>query len=145
MYSVKRNSLTAADFIDIWKSVGWWPPSEEQSETALKNSCCTFGVYDDNQVIAVGRLIGDMAMSFYVKDFAVRPEYQSQGVGRLLMEDMLSYIKEQLPEGWRVSLELISSKGKEGFYSRFGFKTRPSDDDGAGMFMMIPDLPERDR
>jgi hypothetical protein len=31
---------------------------------------------------------------------------------------------------------LISTKGNEGFYRKLGFEERPSDSDGAGMFMM---------
>lgn len=39
--------------------------------------------------------------------------------------------------GWAVSLELISSKGRETFYEKFGFEQRPCVWDGAGMFKMI--------
>ena len=50
---------------------------------------------------------------------------------------MMSYVKKQLPAGWKVSLELICTKGNEGFYRKMGFEERPSDSEGAGMFMMI--------
>jgi GNAT superfamily N-acetyltransferase len=65
------------------------------------------------------------------------PEYQGKGIGKILMEYIITYVKNQLPKGWRVSLELISSKGNEGFYSKLGFEERPCDHDGAGMFMMV--------
>lgn len=53
------------------------------------------------------------------------------------MERIEEFIAAGLGPGWAVSLELISAKGKEGFYERFGFARRPCDWDGAGMFKMI--------
>jgi len=76
-------------------------------------------------------------MSCYLKDIAILPEYQNKGFGKKLMLYMMSYVKKQLPAGWKVSLELICTKGNEGFYRKMGFEERPSDSEGAGMFMMI--------
>ena len=55
----------------------------------------------------------------------------------MLMEAMESHITASIRDGWAVSLELISSKGKEPFYEKFGFEQRPCDWDGAGMFKMV--------
>jgi GNAT superfamily N-acetyltransferase len=135
--NIKENRLTSTEFNFLFNSVGWMAPSEDQTAKALKHTLCTFSVFDDNTLVGMGRLLGDCAMSYYVKDFAILPHYQGKGIGRKLMEYMISYIKKQLPRGWKVSLELISTKGKEGFYSKFGFEVRPNDSDGAGMFMMV--------
>ncbi len=137
MIKIKENVLTASEFNFLFNSVGWIAPAEKQTAEALENTLCTFSVFYDDTLVGMGRLLGDYAMSYYVKDVAILPEYQGKGIGKKLMEHMIAYVKKQLPPSWRVSLELISSKGKEGFYSKFGFEERPSDDDGAGMFMMI--------
>uniref|UniRef100_UPI0038706ACB GNAT family N-acetyltransferase n=1 Tax=Ruminococcus sp. TaxID=41978 RepID=UPI0038706ACB len=76
-------------------------------------------------------------MSFYIKDFAVVPAYQSKGVGTLLLNALEDYIKEHIAPDWAVSLELISSKEAVGFYQKHGFEERPCDWDGPGMFKMI--------
>ena len=83
------------------------------------------------------RLIGDGGMSFYIKDFAVIPSYQSKGVGTLLMESLEKYIRESISSGWAVSLELISTKEAVPFYKKKGFEERPCEWDGPGMFKMI--------
>ena len=137
MIKIKENVLTASEFNVLFNSVGWIAPTEEQTAEALAHTLCTFSVFYDDTLIGMGRLLGDNAMSYYVKDVAILPDYQGQGIGNVLMKYMITYVKKQLPQGWKVSLELISSKGKEGFYSKFGFEERPCDYDGAGMFMMI--------
>ena len=134
---VKTNTLTAELFLQLYTSVGWDAPGLDQIEMALRGSIATFCAYDGEVPVGMARLLGDGGMSFYIKDFAVRPEYQGKGVGRLLTETMESHITASIREGWAVSLELISSKGKEQFYEKFGFEQRPCDWDGAGMFKMV--------
>ena len=131
------NALTPELFLEIYQSVGWEAPGLDQIERALQGSLATFCVYDGGQPVGMARLLGDGGMSFYIKDFAVRPEYQSKGIGRMLMEAMESHITASIRDGWAVSLELISSKGREPFYEKFGFEQRPCDWDGAGMFKML--------
>lgn len=134
---IVENELTVGQFISLFESVGWDAPSPEQVEIALQNSISTFLAVEDGKPVGMVRLLGDHAMSYYIKDFAVSPHMQGKGVGRVLMEHLENYIRQELKEGWAVSLELISSKGKETFYKKFGFEVRPCEWDGAGMFKMI--------
>ena len=135
--TVQINELSPDLFLCLYRSVGWDAPGLDQITKALDSSLATFCAYDGDAPVGMARLIGDGGMSFYIKDFAVLPEYQGQGVGRTLMKAMESWILERVQPGWAVSLELISSKGREAFYEKFGFEQRPNDWDGAGMMKMI--------
>ena len=135
--TVQINELSPDLFLCLYRSVGWDAPGLDQIEKALDGSLATFCACDGDMPVGMARLMGDGGMSFYIKDFAVRPEYQGKGVGRLLMNAMESWIEKQLKPGWAVSLELISSKGRESFYAKFGFEQRPNDWDGAGMMKMV--------
>lgn len=135
--TVKTNELSAELFLRLYASVGWEPPCIEQVQTALSKTLATFTAYDDAVPVGMARLIGDGGMSFYIKDFAVIPAYQSKGVGTLLLNALEQYIREHIAPGWAVSLELISSKDAVGFYQKHGFEERPCEWDGPGMFKMI--------
>lgn len=135
--NMEINTLTVDTFLDLYTSVGWEPPCAGQVETALRNSVATFTAFDGNCAVGMVRLIGDGGMSFYIKDFAVLPTYQSQGVGTSLISALEAYIRDHIAPGWAVSLELISTKEALSFYRKKGFEERPCAWDGPGMFKMI--------
>lgn len=143
MFEIKRGMLIAEQFNTLPESVGWGHLTIEQVEIALKNSIYTVCILEDNKVIAIGRIIGDNSMSYFIKDVVVIPEYQSRGVGRIIINDMLSYLKEITPKDWKFSVELMSALGKETFYEKFGFEKRPSNSCGAGMFLMVVNIDEK--
>lgn len=134
---VKNNELNAKQFLEIYNSVGWEAPTFNQVECALKNSTAVFSLEIEGKPIDMVRIIGDGGMSFYIKDFAIIPEYQNQGLGSILLDEVENYIKTSLPSGWAVSLELISSQQGQAFYEKHGFEPRPNDWDGPGMMKMI--------
>lgn len=134
---IRINTLTPEMFLELYCSVGWEPPGKDQVETALEHTFANFVAYDGDKPVGMVRLIGDGGMSFYIKDFAVLPSYQSKGVGSLLIDTVEKYIRDTISNGWAVSLELISTKEAVFFYKKKGFAERPCAWDGPGMFKMI--------
>lgn len=134
---VRINALTPKIFLELYTSVGWEAPVIQQVQQALKNTIATFTAYENNHPVGMVRLIGDGGMSFYIKDFAVIPSFQSQGAGTILIESIEKYIRENIDAGWAVSLELISTREAVDFYKKKGFEERPCEWDGPGMFKMI--------
>jgi ribosomal protein S18 acetylase RimI-like enzyme len=66
---------------------------------AFLNSQAVCYGYDSKRLVGVVRAISDGEYHATIYDVAVHPDYQVQGVGRLIMQDLL----EQLPV-WRVML-----------------------------------------
>lgn len=82
-YIILDNQLEADDFIRFFASAGWGELPLDMVQTSLANSYATFSVKSANKVIAMARLLGDGAMSFFLKDLVVEPEYQGNGIGRV--------------------------------------------------------------
>ncbi|KGM96342.1 acetyltransferase [Clostridium novyi A str. 4552] len=137
MIKINRNTLTAEQFNELVESVGWKVNSNEQVNIALKNSLYTVCILKDDKVVAMGRMIGDKAMSYFIRDVVVLPNYQGQGIGRIIIEDMMEFIKETNKKGYKCLVELTSASGKEAFYEKFGFERRPCDTSGPGMFLLM--------
>lgn len=134
---IEKNTLSPELFLRLYRAVGWEAPCIEQVRTALDHTAATFTAYDGDQPVGMVRVIGDGGMSFYLKDFAVIPEYQKRGVGTLLLERVEQEIRAEIGPSWAVSLELISTKEAVRFYKRMGFEERPCAWDGPGMFKMV--------
>ena len=85
--TVKYNELSAEEFILLWETVWGQGPSLEQTELAMKNTLFRVSVYDNDKIVAMARMIGDMGLDYYIKDVVVRPEYQHKGIGRMLINE----------------------------------------------------------
>lgn len=136
-YMIFDNQLKTDDFIRLFASVGWGELSWDMVEKSLANSYATFSVKSGDKVIAMARLLGDGAMSFFLKDMVVEPEYQGSGIGRLLLTHVEEYIRVQLQPGWEGYLQLVSAKEKEKFYEKLGYAIHPHEHSGPGMSKWI--------
>lgn len=136
-YIILDNQLQAEDFIRLFASAGWGELPQDMVEMSLANSYATFSVKRGNKVIAMARLLGDGAMSFFLKDLVVAPEYQGTGIGSKLLTHVEEYIRMQLKSGWEGYLQLVSAKGKEAFYQKMGYATHPHENSGPGMSKWI--------
>ena len=119
---IKYNELTAEEFIFLWQAVHWGDgPSLEQTKLAMEHTLFRVSIYDGDKIIAMARMIGDMGLDYYIKDVVVIPEYQGKGIGRLLIEELLKFIKENGVKNTDIFVELCAMPDKIPFYEKFGF------------------------
>lgn len=137
MFIIEDNCLQAEDFVRLFASTGWGEIPPDAARTALANSYATFALRCDGRVVAMARLLGDGALAFFLKDVVVDPAWQGRGLGKLLLAHVEAYIRARLKPGWRGYLQLISARGKEGFYLREGYVLHPNDRSGHGMSKWI--------
>ena len=119
--TIHRNELTAEEFCMLWKSVWDGCPSPEQVALALKNSAVCVSIRDGARTAAMARMIGDLGMCYYIKDVIVHPDYQGRGVGRMLMQELLAFIRENGVPGTDIAVELCAVPDKMPFYEKLGF------------------------
>ena len=125
--------LSAKEYCALRSAVGWQPIVEEQAQSGLEHSDVIVSCRDGETVVGCARIFWDKGYIAYLADVMVKPEYQKQGIGKQLVNECISYIDRQLKEGWRIKIVIVSAKGKEPFYKKFGFEVRPNLNDGAGM------------
>ena len=118
---IKHNELTAEEFVFLWKSVWGTPPALEQVRLAMENSVFRVSVFYNDKIVAMARMIGDMGLCYYIKDVVVHPDYQKKGIGRLLINELLEFIKSNGVRGTEIFVELCAMPDKIPFYEKFGF------------------------
>ncbi|QOR68069.1 GNAT family N-acetyltransferase [Cytobacillus suaedae] len=121
-YQVLLNTTpTLEEYIYLCSSVGWKDYMNfEVAEMSLQNSIYSVIIKDQDEIIGMGRIVGDGAIYFYIQDIVVHPNYQGNGLGKEIMELLMSYIKEEAPN--KAFVGLFASEGKGHFYERFDFK-----------------------
>jgi GNAT superfamily N-acetyltransferase len=85
--------------------------------------------------IAMGRVVADGAMYFYIQDVVAEPNYQGQGIGNNLMNEIEAYLAEAARK--IATIGLLAARGKEDFYRCFGYQLRPNDTLGNGMCKFV--------
>lgn len=95
---VYRDRLpTAAEFRELSDSVGWDPYGAATTAAALEGSLFGSVALVDDEVVAMGRVVGDGGKFFYIQDLIVRPEYQGRGIGRQIVCRLMSAIEMMAP------------------------------------------------
>ncbi|PHV30140.1 N-acetyltransferase [Janthinobacterium sp. BJB426] len=86
----------------------------------LPNSLFAVQVLHGDEVVGMGRIIGDGGCFFQVVDIAVLPAHQGKGLGKLIMREITQFIETEVPESAYVSL--IADGQAQALYAQFGFK-----------------------
>lgn len=132
-----ENILTADDIILFQRKMGWTEEPKDQLIKSLSNTLFSVVAKKDDEIIGMGRLLGDAAMYWYINDVFILTEYQGLGIGKEIVKRLVQYAKQNSISGTSVSIYLMSAQGKEGFYEKLGFRSRPHEYEGAGMEMEI--------
>ena len=80
-YEIESINPTVEEFKYLCESVGWSDfINFDVVETSLKNSIYCVTVKEDDQIVGMGRIVGDGAIYFYIQDIVVHPTYQKKYV-----------------------------------------------------------------
>lgn len=135
MIKIKENINNVEEYNFLYDSVEWGHYDETISKIALENTLYSVSIYDDENIIGYGRIIGDKAIFMYIQDIMVKKEYQGNKIGTQIMNLLLKKVDEYKKINSDLRVYLGASKGKEKFYEKFGFVTRKDADLGEGMIL----------
>ena len=132
-----NSTITSEEYMELRRKVGWCEFPLEEAQAGIDNSYMVLCARDEGKAVGVMRLLWDGGYIAFLSDVIVDPKYQGQGIGAALVRGAIERIKKDMKPGYKVKFNLMSAKGKEGFYEKFGFKERPNDECGAGMDQWI--------
>ena len=86
MLHYKQEIPAMEDLLALYSSVGWtnYTNNPTMLEEAVKASLWQLAVYDEEELVAYIRLVGEGRSVLLVQDLLVRPDHQRQGNGKNL-------------------------------------------------------------
>ena len=111
---------TPAEYESVVASVGFRSHDHAAVEVALANTPYCVCAVDGNEVIGLGRIIGDGAISFLLTNVMVRPSHQRRGIGSRIVRVLCEAV-EALPYH-NIVVEAVPLPGLQSFYERLGFR-----------------------
>ena len=123
MYSETR-ALPPDQILALYRANGW-SSAEKPAELqhSLKNSHRLVSAWEGEHLIGLGNSISDDVLVVYYSHLLVLPEYQGRGIGREIMQRLMSHY-----EGFHQQVTLADERATA-FFEKLGFtragKTKP--------------------
>jgi spermidine synthase len=108
--------------IEIYKDAGWWVEENDNVDPQFiqrivsGSFCFAVAVYEE-RIIGMGRSISDGVSDAYIQDVAVLTEYRGKGIGIMLMDEIIKFLKSH-NINW---IGLIAEPKAVSFYTKYGF------------------------
>jgi len=108
--------------INLYREAAWWNEETDNTDPDLINkiiqgSFCFITASIENKLIGMGRAISDGACDSYIQDVAVLKEFRGRGIGKMIMDEIIKYLKSK-NINW---ITLVSEPDAVLFYQKYGF------------------------
>lgn len=130
-YTLLDSVPPAEDFCRLRIISGLTPRPLAVVREALPRSCHAVHIRSSGIVVGMGRIVGDGVLNFEIVDIAVDPDHQGKGLGRKIMEALMSWLRKQVPTGAYVTL--IADVPE--LYEKFGFKCVSPESEGMSLVL----------
>lgn len=116
LISTDKNALQHEVIIDYLQNESYWARGRLGNliEKTLERSLC-FGLYESGKQIGFARVVTDCTIFAYLCDVFVLPAWQGQGLGKWLIECVVSYLDEQ-----GVQWTMLASYDAQELYESYG-------------------------
>ncbi|MDT9500189.1 GNAT family N-acetyltransferase [Capnocytophaga canimorsus] len=106
--------------IEVYQSSGIRRPIDNVAriEKMYANSNIIITAWEYKKLVGVARALTDFSYCCYLSDLAVRQEYQSEGIGKQLVEE----VKKAIGTTEEISLLLLSAPNAMEYYPKVGFE-----------------------
>lgn len=106
------------EFITSYLQSSYWADkrTKEAIKISLENSLC-FGLYFNNAQIGFARVVTDTTVFAYLMDVFIEDKYKGQGLGSLLMDEILEHKDIRDIETFK-----LATHDAHEFYKKKGFR-----------------------
>lgn len=110
--------LEAHELSDLFKTSGIKRPVEDLNrvKNMIDNSSLIVTAWDGEKLVGVARALSDFSYCCYLSDLAVDKEYQNQGIGHELVNEIQKLIGDES------NLVLLSAPEAMEYYPKIGFE-----------------------
>ena len=119
-YTIRLAIPGIATYQHLRVTAGLSPKSTAAAAKGLPHSLFAVQIRHGDDVVGMGRVIGDGGCFFQVVDIAVLPAHQGQGLGKMIMREIMRFIDTDVPASAYVSL--IADGQAQDLYAQFGFR-----------------------
>ncbi|WP_284037241.1 GNAT family N-acetyltransferase [Neobacillus sp. 114] len=119
-FKINHASPSPIEYIELRVEGGLSRKSLEAATIGLNNTLFSVCIYDQSTLIGLGRVVGDGGTVFHIVDIVVKPSYQGQGLGKVIMKEIMNYLEKNTYPGSYVSL--IADDPANRLYEKFGFQ-----------------------
>lgn len=134
-----KNNITADEVNSLRASIGFRQIDAEQVSAGLKGSSFITAAYDNGNAVGMARLIWDGGGVALVTDVIVSPEYQSQGIEKELVGQVLDYLRGKLKPGFGIQVDVRAWERQEPIYQSLGFGVSTRERRGTPMHICLTD------
>ncbi|NJN30728.1 MAG: GNAT family N-acetyltransferase [Synechococcales cyanobacterium RM1_1_8] len=119
----EADAFDLQQLLDLFQVAAFWASDRrlEDLAVAIAHSSPVVGAWHDGKLVGFARATSDGVYRATIWDVVVHPDFQAQGLGRKLVETILSH-----PHVHRVERVYLMTTFKEKFYERVGFQRNNS-------------------
>ena len=129
MFQIEVETPSAEEFLRLRTSADMGPRSLKGVKRGLGNELYCVVLKVNDELVGMGRVVGDGGTVFLICDMVIKPEWQKKGGGTMIMDALMNYIKGQnVPDAY---VNLIADV--DGFYDKWGFE--PTEPRAKGMYL----------
>jgi N-acetylglutamate synthase-like GNAT family acetyltransferase len=117
-FSLDKSEVDLDQLLVLFQRNAFWAQDRKKAdvERAIQVSNSVVSIWDDQRLIGFGRATSDTVYRAVIWDIVVDLEYRRQGLGRKLVETLIS-----APELCQVERVYLFTTHQKAFYERIGF------------------------
>lgn len=132
-YTLLRQTPSVQTYRHLRQQAGLSDKSDTAAARGLRQTLFAVQLLQGEEVVGMGRVIGDDGCFYQVVDIAVLPAHQGRGLGKRIMTALCEWLHARAPRTAYVSL--IADGEAHRLYAQFGF--RPTAPASIGMALKL--------